>query len=390
MKSSIGTIGVFFGGKSSEAEISIITGEFILAELKKMGFSARGVFIDENGNFYLDETIGALKFFKGDYKKQLSTLSSYSLNLNASKNKLIFESNSFFKKQITIDFAFPAFHGTGGEDGTIQGMWEFFGVPYAGCGVWSLATTIHKGLTKKIFEQNSIPTSKFLTFLDSEYANSKNQILETINTTLSYPIFVKPTKAGSSIGISKVNKKEELQEALELAFYYDNEIIVENGVLNVRDLTCAILSNGEHIFSSEIQESPIGDTFFDYNKKYLEDGGGQLGKSETIIIPANITEEQKTTIQNLSKNIFQLTQGNGTMRVDFLMNNETGKIFANEINPLPGTLYHHLWEKSGISIDKVLEMMILDGMKRAKNNKTQTAHFSSGVLDNANALKLQM
>lgn len=384
------TIGVFFGGKSAESEISIITGSFALAELKKMGENAIAIFVGTDGKFYIDESIEKLSFFAGDYPKKLKNLSSYNLNINASFGKLVFESNTFFKRIVTIDFAFPAFHGAGGEDGTIQGMWDFFGLPYAGCGVWSLATTIHKGLTKKIFENNDIPTASFLTFLDEVYEKNPSMVMDSIVKNLTFPVFVKPTKAGSSIGISKVKNESELEDALALAFHYDNEIIVENAVPYVRDLTCAVLSDGETIIASEIQECPIGETFFDYNKKYLEEGGGQLGKSESIIIPADITDDQKNTIQKMSKDIFILMQGNGIMRIDFLMNHQTGEIFANEINPLPGTLYHHLWEKSGISIHQLLQMMIADGEKRAKNIKTHTAHFSSGVLDNANSMKLQI
>ncbi len=380
------TIGVFFGGKSAEHEISIITGEFALAELKKMGLNAQPIFIDEQGNFYLDDAVGALKFFKGEYRKELSKFPLYTLNLNASKNKLVFETGKIFKKTIEIDFAFPAFHGAGGEDGTIQGLLEFFGVPYVGCGVWSESTTIHKGLTKQIFAQNAIPTSPFLTFFDTE---NQNEVIKKITETLIFPIFVKPTKAGSSIGISKVKEVKDLPDALDLAFYYDNEIIVENGVPAVRDLTCAVLSDGKETIASLVQESPVGDSFFDYSKKYLEDGGGQLGKSESIIIPAIISAEQTEWIQAKAKEIFSLMRGNGTMRVDFLMNGETGEIFANEINPLPGTLYHHLWEKTGVSIHQILEKMIADGLVRAQSNKTSTAHFSSGVLENANSMKLQ-
>lgn len=385
------TIGVFFGGKSAEQEISIITGEFALAELKKMGYNAIPVFVGNDGTFYLEKEVETLGFFSGDYSKKLKKMPTYSLNCKRSQNKLVFETGKFFKKEITIDFAFPAFHGVGGEDGSIQGMFEFFGIPYAGCGIWSLSTTIHKGITKNIFAQNNIPTSSFLTFSYPEYLSQQKESIEKILNTLQFPLFVKPTKAGSSIGISKVKTEKELIEAMELAFYYDYEVIVENGVANVRDLTCAVLCDGKTIMASEVQESPVGDTFFDYNKKYLEDGGGQLGKSETIVIPANISQEQKNQIQTMSKNIFSMMKGSGTMRVDFLMNGETGEILANEINPLPGTLYHHLWEKSGIFINTLLEMMIQDGLNQYESRiKLYSVHYSSGILENANSLKLKI
>lgn len=389
---NIKTVGVFFGGQSSEHDISIITGEFALSELKKNGVEARGVYISKDGNFYLDEKISELQFFKGDYSAELKKMDQFSLDLSASKDRLVFEKKSFLgigNKRIEIDFVFPCFHGAGGEDGTFQGLLEFFGVPYAGCGIAASSTAIDKGLTKNLFKAENINTTSYVTIKEADFLTYFDEIEKNISTNLIYPLFVKPTKAGSSIGISKVKNPENLKEALELAFFYDNEVIVENGVDNVRDLTCAVLSDGEKILASEVQESIFENGFLNYEDKYLSDGGTQLGESSSIIAPAKISEEEKQEIQQLSVQIFKSLGGNGTARIDFLMDKEIGKIYANEINTLPGTLYHHLWEKTDIEFSEVLRSMIQDGILRKASNKTQNAHFESNVLTEANSLKLQ-
>jgi len=211
-----------------------------------------------------------------------------------------------------------------------------------------------------------------------------------IKEKLSLPIFVKPARTGSSIGITKVKENDEIENALNLAFHYDTKVIVENSVENITDLTCALLSDGDEIIASEVQESLFGSDLFDYSVKYLEDGGAQTGNAEAnLVIPAKISEEHTRRIKDYSKLIFKETDASGTMRVDFLLNKKTGELFVNEINTMPGTLYHHIWEKSGIPINKVLEKMLVSGFAKWKELQEIQSDFETDVLNNANQLKLQ-
>lgn len=388
------TVGVFFGGQSPEHDISIITGSFILSELKKQGVQAVPVYVCPQGNWYSDTALSELKFFQGDFLSQLHTCSAYDLDIPLSKNKIVLSKKSLWgAKKVVIDFVFPAFHGAKGEDGTFQGLCEFFGVEYAGCGVGCSSITIDKSLTKEKFIQEGIKTSQHMSVREVEYLKNKTQIQSTLQSSLVFPIFVKPAKAGSSIGITQVVDEHDtmaLQKALETAFLYDEEVVVENGVHNVRDLTCSVLSNGKEIWVSEIQESLFEQGFLSYEDKYLKDGGTQRGEAtESLQIPANISKKQKEHIQDLSKQIFIAFGANGTLRVDFLMNNSTEEIFANEINTLPGTLYHHLWEKSGKQISEVLYAMILHGKNRSAIKHKTNMRFQSSVLQDANGMKLQ-
>jgi len=387
MKNIDKKIGVFFGGKNTEHDISIITGQFIISTLKKNNIEVIPVYISKEGKFYSNEKLSELKFFKNDFEKELKKMKE--ISFSKIEDKLVLKEKSFFGKKYFIDLAFPALHGQFGEDGSIQGFFEFLNIPYAGAGIYTSSVSIDKALTKNFFKNNNIPITDFLIYKKKDFSEKKEEFLNEINSKLTYPIFVKPTRQGSSIGISKVDKFEDLEEALDLAFFYDNEVLVENGVPNVKDLTCAVLSNGKEIISSEVQDSIFEDGFLDYEKKYLNDGGTQTGESKNIIIPAEINKEIEEKIKKYSKEIFKKLNGNGTMRIDFLLNEKSGELFANEINTLPGTLYHHLWEKSGKEIDEVIDWMIDDGIKRYEENNKNSIDFKSNVLNEANSMKLQ-
>jgi len=385
-------IGVFFGGRNVEHDISIITGEFVLAELNKMGLNAVAIYIDKEGRFHINQEISKLKFFKEDFKKKLSKMKECNLSLASNKGYLEFKERGFNGKILKVDFAFPAFHGLFGEDGSIQGLFEFLNIPYTGCGVYASSVAIDKIITKKLFKSLDIKTTNFLDLQKDNYQQDEQGIIDKIKEKLNFPLFIKPAKSGSSIGISKVDSENQLRDALKLSFFYDGNAIIENGVENLVDLTCATLSNGKEVIVSEVQQSVLNeDGFFDYQIKYMEDGGAQTGNAENnLIIPASITDDIKNQIKELSKKIFINLKGNGTARIDFLLNSKTEEIFANEINTLPGTLYHHLWKKSGKSISEVLEYMILDGQKRYKEVQKISLEFNSDVLSSANSMKLNI
>ena len=385
------TIGIFFGGQSPEHEISIITGEFIIAEMKKMGLNAVAVYVGRDGAWYTDETIAKLAFFKEEYQEKLKMLPEYYLNLGQSQCKLALQQKGFFNRErVNIEYIFPAFHGLYGEDGTVQGLAEFFQVPYAGCGIYTSAIAVDKDLTKRMLRALNIPTTEHITVYKEEHEKNEDAIVKKIAETISFPLFIKPSRSGSSIGITKVKGEGELKDALNLALYYDPKIIVEKSVENIVDITCAVLSDGEEIVISEIQESLFKSDLFDYSVKYLEDGGAQTGNAEVnLVIPANISKKHTETIKNICKTLFTEMEASGTMRVDFLLNKETDELFTNEINTLPGTLYHHLWKKSGIEIHTVLEMMLKNGMKCWKQSQEIHNDYATDVLTNANQTKLQ-
>lgn len=387
------TVGVFFGSRSPEHDISIITGELIISELKKMGYSVAPVFIGKAGEWYIDESLGMLKSFTLD-EARLSIpnkgFDKYYLDLELSRSKLVFRRKNSFGKKYTVDIAFPALHGSYGEDGSIQGLFEMLNVPYVGCDVPSSAIAMDKVLTKYLYNAFNIPTTKFITLNKLDWDNKKQEIKEKIKKELTWPIFVKPARLGSSIGIAKVKDREsnDLEFNIEVALHYDNKIIVEEAVENLMDVTCCILGNNKPV-ASLLQEATFSSDLFDFDEKYLKEGGSQFGASQSgVVIPARINGAVTEEIRNMALRIFDLFDCSGIARVDFLYNKVSGQYFANEINTLPGTLYHHLWKASGMDLNEVIGKLLLLAQEKNEQKKLQQYSFSSNLLKQTGSIKL--
>ncbi|OGE84002.1 MAG: hypothetical protein A2846_02430, partial [Candidatus Doudnabacteria bacterium RIFCSPHIGHO2_01_FULL_49_9] len=256
------TIGVFFGSRSPEHDISIVTGQLIISGLKGLGYPVMPIYISKKGEWLIGDNLGTIKkFTAGDFDTE--KFKKYYLDLEKSQGKLVFRKKGLTGKEIVIDLAFPAFHGANGEDGTFQGLLEMFNVPYVGCDVTSSAITMDKILTKQICEQQNIPTAKFVYFAIKEWNKSRIQLLENIREQLGYPVFVKPARLGSSIGIIKAKIDRELEEAIEVALHYGERVLIEAAVENLMDLTVSVIGQDEPI-PSLIQESVFGDELFSY------------------------------------------------------------------------------------------------------------------------------
>lgn len=389
--SEIKNIGVFFGGKSPEHDISVITGELIISVLKKMPeYNVIPVYLDKQERFFIDDQLASLAFFSAEnYQAKLSDFNAYHLDLDASSGCLVFDKKKLFaKKTIKIDLVFPAFHGNLGEDGSMQGLLNIFNVPYVGCDVAPSGVAMNKVLTKIFYQGLSIPTAKFFAYSRSEWEGRKNIILEEVKNSLKWPVFVKPPHLGSSIGITKVSNFSDLESACEVALHYDDQLLIEESVENLVDLTCAVRGYKKPQ-ASLIQESSYSADLFSYEDKYLADGGAQLGKAEKkMIIPANLDEATTKNIQAASLKVFRALGCAGMARFDFLYNKESHEYFANEINPFPGTLYHHLWEKSGVKIEELVRGLIEDALIRQAEKDASTYSFSSEVLGQLKSLKL--
>lgn len=369
--------------------MSIITGEFIISGLKKLGFSVVPVYLDKEGKWFINESLGELKFFTaGKHKTMLKSFGEFYLDVVGAQNKLTLKKKGLVGKTIIIDVAFPALHGQNGEDGTIQGLFEMLNVPYVGCDTASSALAMDKAFTKMMYRVLDIPTAKFLMFFASDWSGKKDELRNEIKENLRMPLFVKPCRLGSSIGIQKVKTEQELEFAVEVALHYDEKIIIEEAVEHCMDVTCALLGN-DNPRPSLLQESVFLGDLFSYEAKYLEGGGAQLGNNEkSIIIPARLDEAITKEIQDLAIKVFRAFGCFGTARVDFLYDTEAKKIYVNEINTLPGTLYHHLWKASGVSFDELLRELIRLAEERHRNKKNIT--FESDILKHANTIKLQM
>lgn len=386
----IKNIGVFFGSGSAEHDVSIITAQMIISGLKGLGYLVTPIYITKTGKWMLGEDLGNLKLFTDGSKKieDDKKYFEYYLDLEESIGKMVFRRKGFMARSISVDLAFPALHGTFGEDGTIQGMFEMLGVPYVGCGVPASAISMDKAFTKIIVQNAGIPTTKFIWFTRDEWETNKQSVNQRISESVKYPVFVKPVHLGSSIGIGKASNEKELEQKIEVALFYDQKVLVEEAVENVMDVTCCVIGNHE-LRASELQESVFNSDLFGFEEKYLKDGGAQTGKAQnSLVIPARLPKETTNQIKETAKQVFKALGCSGIARVDFLVEKETGKFFANEVNPLPGTLYHHLWKASGLELPELLKELIKLAEENYEEKKKVNYTFESSILKNIGFGKL--
>ena len=382
------TIGVFFGSRAPEHDVSIVTGQLIISGLKELGYKVIPVYITKKGEWLIDNKLSAIETFRKG-KIDVGKWANYNLDLDASKEKLVFRKKGVFGKEITVDIVFPAFHGQNGEDGTFQGLCEMLNVPYVGCDTTASAVAMDKILTKLLYVAQKIPTTKFVQVTSKTWEENRSSILKEIKN-LKMPLIIKPTRLGSSIGISKATNTKELEFAIEVALHYDPKVVVEEVVENLMDITCCVIGNDDPI-PSLLQESVFQSDFFSYEDKYIKEGGAQLGRAQqSLVIPARLDEKTTKEIRAAAIEIYRLIGCSGIARVDFLFDKKAKKWFANEINTLPGTLYHHLWKKSGLEFGELLKRLIGYAEEKFRVKKNITYTFESSILTQASSNKLSL
>ncbi len=384
-------IGVFFGGKSPEHDISIVTGLHVLEILASLNIKATAVYIGTDGAWSIGDDLHTKDFFKTVHTRDLYLYQRWSIDTTGRRSELVLTRRPHFfarRERVVFDIIFPALHGAFGEDGGFQGLCENLGVAYVGCDVATCAVAMDKAFTKDICRALDIPTPASVTV---ESTGGYDQSVEQkILTELTFPLFVKPAHAGSSIGITRVTKNEQLPAAVSLALNFDSKCVIENGVSPMKDLTCCVrqLASGAYE-ASLVQESTfLGSDFFTYEEKYIDDGGVQLGQAKKkIIIPAAIDTEIAETIKEISIELATYLGAVGIMRVDFLLNLDSKELFVNEINPMPGTLYTHLWKESGIAPDVLVTDLLNSAMAAFARRRKKSMYFTSDLLQAAGGSK---
>lgn len=325
-------LGIIYGGISTEHDVSKMSAKSIISNLDREKYEIHEIYINEYG-----------KWFENDEE-------IYNLIWTLKE----------------LDVVFPVLHGLGGEDGTIQGMLEMLKVPYVGCGVLASSVGMDKVYTKIVFEKAGIPQAPYVYIkkVEDEYVIINEEFeeeefsLEKITSKLKFPMFVKPSNSGSSVGVKKATTNQELKMAIEYAGQYDTKILVEQGI-NGKEVECAIL-DGKEVLASIVGEIMSAEDFYSFDAKY------NMPESKTVI-PADITEEQIEEIRKLAVKAFKAIDGKGLSRVDFFVEKETNKIYINEINTMPGftkiSMYPKLLEAVGISCSELLDKLIENAMK---------------------------
>ena len=342
-------LGVIFGGMSTENEVSVMSANSILNNLNRGKYEIYPIYIGKDGTWFkYEETGNGLRFGQNiERGEKIENVIEYLKNL---------------------DIIFPVLHGLYGEDGTIQGLFELLKIPYVGCKVLASSLGMDKVYTKIIFEKAGLKQAKYLYIrkykdkyinIDSKF-NEKIKTLEetakNIERNLKYPLFVKPSNSGSSVGISKASNRKELEEYIEYASKFDNKVLIEQGIIG-QEVECAVLGN-EKVVASYVGEIKSADEFYSYDAKYKNE------ESKTYI-PAKIPEEISEEIKSQAIKAFKAIDGKGLSRVDFFVEKGTNDIYINEINTLPGftniSMYPKLFEASGISYGELLDKLIMLG-----------------------------
>jgi D-alanine-D-alanine ligase len=362
-------VGVLFGGRSGEHNVSLCSAASVISSLDKTKYEIIAIGIDVDGKWYVQDSPEIIDDSNFGRIMNLKKNGEWSINHYQMNNKLyLFDHTS--NKKIDVDVIFPVIHGTNCEDGTIQGLLELAMVPYAGADHYGSAVGMDKDITKRLLQNSKISVVPWITITKNLFQNKKNEIIENIEKKIGYPLFVKPAKTGSSVGINKVKEKTGLVEAIEFAFQFDNKILIEIAI-DVREIECAILGNDDPE-ASVCGEVSSSHEFYSYDAKYIDDNGA------SIQIPANITEELSNEIRSKGIEAYKILSCSGMARVDFFIDKNNNDIYFNEINTLPGftgiSMYPKLWEASGLKYQHLLDKLIELAFKRHEeklNIKTQ-------------------
>jgi len=380
-------IAVIFGGRSVEHDVSIITAHTpIIQSLLATGrFDIWPIYIAKDGSWYSDQAMNDLGYFKQeDFESQLTKQKKIQLLFNKGL-QIIWP--GIRSKRVRIDIVFPAMHGTYGEDGSLMGLLRMANIPFVGCDLVASAVAMDKVLTKQVLSTENIPTPPYVWFTKKDWEVNRSSLKAKI-TKLKWPVFVKPVHLGSSIAISKVKQYSELENAVEVAFHYDDKVLVEEGIENLIEVTLPIMGN-EELQLAEI-ERPLNKTeFFDFNDKYLsgnKKGGGV--NSQYSEIPANIGKELSERVKDLGKRTYHALECSGIARVDFLIENKANQVYVVEVNTLPGSLYAHNWKKIGVSGVELVTRLVELAEERFASRRNVAYTFKSSILKEAGGRKI--
>ena len=387
-------VGVIFGGKSVEHEISIITANQAINSLNKDKYEIIPIYISKSGKMFTGKSLLELNEFR-NLDGLLKKCTEIMIANDGNRAKLIkVNSNHFTSNFIdNIDIAFPIMHGTNGEDGAIQGFLEIIGIPYVGPDILSSSVGMDKIATRRILKEQGISSLDYVAFYSLDYIKEENRYIKEVEEKLSYPVIVKAGNLGSSVGIKKAKNKEELIEAIEFAMEFSDRVMIEKAITNLKEINCSVLGNAINATPS-ICEQPIGsDEILSYADKYV---GNSKTKGETKSkgmvtlqrkVPADISDNIKNEIQNIAVKTFKLLGCNGVARIDFLIDINDEKVYVNEINTIPGALSYYLWEATDKSFEKELDELIELAFEKNRQKANRVYSYDQNILALNNGVK---
>ena len=356
-------VAVIFGGRSSEHAISCMSAGCVLDAIDRTKYEVISIGITKAGSWIRQPDDSSwMKLIDGRLPEVPNRGDAAILSLNPDQRGIWLNSGSGDWLWQDVDIVFPVLHGPNGEDGSIQGLFELAGLPFVGSGVFASAACMDKGHTKTILASADLPVGSWTPFQAKHWRTNSRSVVETVSG-LGWPIFVKPARAGSSMGVSKAGNDPQLREAVDRALEHDPRIVVEASVEDAREIECGVLGRaGGTVEASVCAEIKVrdGHDFYDFEAKYLDD-------SVDLTVPAELSESEQKEIQDLAVRSFEALGCEGLARVDFFLTN-TGDVIINEVNTMPGftpiSMYPRMWANSGVPYDKLIDELIQEGLAR--------------------------
>ena len=377
-------IAVFFGCRSVEHEVSIISAVQAMHAVDREKYNVTPVYVAKNGEMYTGEGLFIIEKYRNLPELLKESHKVYFVR-EADGVVMRFENTGFFSKhkEIRVDVAFPVVHGTNCEDGTMAGYFEFLGLPFVGCDILSAAVGMDKAVFKDVMKSAGLPVLDCVTFRSREYLADKAKITDEITEKIGFPLIIKPVNLGSSVGITKVNSAEELDGAISLAVSFADCILAERAVSKLREINCSVLGDADECEASVCEEPFMNDEILSYDDKYMSNskcgackGMASLGRK----IPADLSEEKTAEIKELACKIFKAMGASGVVRIDFLLDTETDRVYANEINTVPGSLAFYLWEASGVKYSELIDRLIDLAFRRQRSRDNLTFTINTNIL----------
>lgn len=382
-------IGVFFGGRSTEHEISVISANQAMHAIDESRYNVIPVYITKQGHWYTGDALKDVANYRNIPEMLAKCEEIYmepvygDYNLYK-KKKSLFGSNVAAK----LDVAIPVLHGSNGEDGTFEGILDSIGIPYAGCNTLASANGMDKITMKMIMQACDIPVVDYVWFTDKQWFRERDRLISEIEGKLGYPVIVKPANLGSSVGIGRAVDREQLLARVEEAEKYSTRIVVEDMVENLKEINCSVLGDCDEYQTSVCEEPIKSGEILSYEDKYMGGTKGAKGmQASQKRIPADLPEEMSDRIRFLAGETFRVLSCHGVSRVDVIVDDDNGNIYVNEINTIPGSLSFYLWEATGIPFDKLMDRLVSLALKRKREQGMKTVSYDQNIFSMGGGVK---
>ena len=382
-------IGVFFGGRSTEHEISVISASQAMHAINRDKYNVTPIYITKQGRWYTGDALLDVANYR-DVPALLKNVEEVYMEPCYGDYNLYRKKKPMFGSNVLthLDVVIPVLHGSNGEDGIFEGVLETIGIPYAGCNTLSSANGMDKITMKMILQACDIPVVDYVWFTDKQWFAQREELINKIETKIGYPVIVKPANLGSSVGIGRATNREELIERIDGAEIYSTRIIVEDMVEELQEINCSVLGDCDEYQPSVLEEPIKSGEILSYEDKYMGGTKGTKGmQASQKRIPAELPEDETKRIQHLACETFRVLSCHGVSRVDVIVDRKTRNIYVNEINTIPGSLSFYLWEATGISFEQLMDRLVQLALKRKREQGMKTVSYDHNIFSLGGGIK---